>query len=147
MVKIRMVFVVTIAVLLVATPALSTEGFNPEFLDGGNKKVPIYIINARNDIWQVKVWAYSGGAKSPELYSCQTIHYTSERMAIIRPDTASGLAELWRNHCGNYDSVTLWFQTYNTVTGVTLDYSTFGEPTPWGATWTWDGNRWTCSGC
>mgnify|MGYP001178067379 CR=1 FL=1 len=136
--KIRLVWVITVAVLLVATPVWASSDDRP----------PIYIINERNDTWEVAVWAYDGYANAPVLYSCQTLRRSSEYLRTIDPVKASGLSELFKDHCGNYGGVRLYFRVYNKETGESHNYDTFGirNWTTWGATWTWDGKRWRCSG-
>lgn len=136
MIKVRLISVVAMVVLLLATPVWASTD-----------REPIRIVNERNDVWQVKVWAYPGDATQARIFSCQTIHYSSRPIEVIHPVRAHPLDMLIADHCGNYDSVTFWFQVFNTETGVTRDYTTFGSPAPWGARWTWDGVNWTCSGC
>lgn len=144
----RLVLAAAILMLFVATNAWAYEVPSGEPRRKLLDWPPVTIINERTSLWEVKVWAYPGNATTWQSYSCQTIHYNSDYSRIIEPwHTTDLLEELFYDHCGNYESLTFWFRTWNRDTGEYREFSTFGYPTPWGATWTWDGLKWTCSGC
>lgn len=109
---------------------------------------PVRIVNNVNDTWSVKVWAYPGWATEWQITSCQTLDYDFAWSRPIDPiRVRDPFKQLWTNHCGNYETLTFWFRAWNQHTGEYRDYSTFGIPAPWGATWSWDGLYWNCTGC
>lgn len=145
MTRVRVCLVVVMLMLLTATNVFADP--RPLYWDRPDID-PISIINDANDVWSIKVWAYPGWATEWQTFSCQTLGYSTDRVRDISTQT---LKDAWArpiyNHCGDWNDLTFWFRMWNTKTGDVRDYSTFGSPTPWGATWRWDGKTWTCFGC
>lgn len=127
--RIRIVIVVAVLSLLMAPQVWA------------NDRPPIRIVNDANHAWDVKVWAYEGTATTWNYSPCEILDYHGAWARHIEPiNTKLG-------YCGIYRSLTFWFRAWNRETGAYRDFSTFGHPTPWGATWRFDGMNWTCTGC
>lgn len=151
MIRIRVSLAIAMLTLLVATPVWATPIFLEPDIVWEPQKLnlpPIRIVNDANHDWSVKVWAYPGTATTWQSYSCQTLDYDVGWARHIEPffvDFAPRM--LSHDHCGNYESLTFWFRAWNQETGEYRDFSTFGIPAPWGATWRFDGMNWSCTGC
>lgn len=131
--------VLLIAALVVpqASGAVPTRDRRGKLLD----KPPIRIVNDA-PFWRVRVWAYRGGATDWEWAHCQFLDWGPQSIRHIEPweDREFGWEAV--DHCGNFDTLTFWFEMWNVETGAHLVHKTFGKPTPWGATWRWDGRTW-----
>lgn len=114
-----------------------------------NDRPPIRIVNDANHTWSVKVWAYRGTATNWEYNACQVLDYDvgwARHIESVERRLPGELGE-YTHWCGQFDTLTFWFRAWNRETGAYRDYSTFGFPTPWGATWRFDGTNWACTGC
>lgn len=109
-------------------------------------KPPIRIVNGDPDNWEIKVWSYEHGEGA--ILSCQTLDWSSERVREIEPRVEPNeILIFFNDHYGNFSRLWFWFRVWNRHTNEYQDHTTDYLPARWGATWTWDGNRWRCSGC
>lgn len=110
-------------------------------------KANIRIVNAHPSA-EVEVNAYDANDWLAGV-SCQRLYYSGDRERIIPPRTAEGVDRLFRDHCGNYAELKLYFNVR--FEGYTMDrgYKHFeGVIVPWGATVTFHANETiSCNGC